>query len=117
MKRTPRGHAAVANRDVLPMRGASLCTAAFGMFGLLVVAPAAAQDMMQHVDLTSPEMTAAEMTRAEVEAAIAAATSTQPADFTGKKLSGLDLSGLDLSGASSFPPPKSHPVRLLRGRG
>ena len=88
----------VANRDVLPMRRASLCTAAFGMLGLLVVAPAAAQDMMQHVDLTSPEMTAAEMTRAEVEAAIAAATSTQPADFTGKKLSGLDLSGLDLSG-------------------
>ena len=59
----------VANRDVLPMRRASLCTAAFGMLGLLVVAPAAAQDMMQHVDLTSPEMTAAEMTRAEVEAA------------------------------------------------
>jgi hypothetical protein len=55
------------------MRRASLCTVAFGMLGLLVVAPAAAQDMMQHVDLTSPEMTAAEMTRAEVEAAIAAA--------------------------------------------
>src|SRR4051794_5326440 len=89
----------VANRDVLPMRRASLCTVAFGMLGLLVVAPAASQDMMQHVDLTSPEMTAAEMTRAEVEAAIAAATSTRAADFTGKKLSGLDLSGLDLSGA------------------
>jgi hypothetical protein len=36
------------------MRRASLCTAAFGMFGLVVAAPAAAQNMMQHVDLTSP---------------------------------------------------------------
>ena len=50
------------------MRRASICTAAFGMIGLVFVAPAAAQNMMQHVDLTSPEMTAAEMTRAEVEA-------------------------------------------------
>ena len=40
------------------MRRASLCTAAFGMFGLVLAAPAAAQDMMRHVDLTSPEMTA-----------------------------------------------------------
>jgi hypothetical protein len=46
------------------MRRASICTAAFGMFGLVFVAPAAAQNMMQHVDLTSPAMTAAEMTRA-----------------------------------------------------
>ena len=89
----------LANRDIRTMRLASLCTAALGMFGLVMATPAAAQNMMQHVDLTSPAMTAAEMTRAEVEAVIAAATSTQPADFTGKKLSGLDLSGLDLSGA------------------
>ena len=81
------------------MRRASLWTAALGMFGLVSAAPAAAQDMMRHIDLTSPEMTSAEMTRADVEAVIAAATSAQRADFTGKKLSGLDLSGLDLSGA------------------
>src|ERR1700737_3849639 len=68
--------------------------------GMLGVAPAAAvaQDMMRHVDLTSPEMTSAEMTRDEVVARITAATSAS-LDFTGKKLSGLDLSGLDLSGA------------------
>jgi hypothetical protein len=72
------------------MKRASLWTTALGMFGLVLAASAAAQDMMRHVDLTSPEMTAAEMTRAEVEAAIAAGTSTQPADFTGKRLSGLD---------------------------
>src|SRR3984893_6433133 len=70
---------------------------AWGMLGA-ASAVAAAQDMMRHVDLTSPEMTTAEMTRADVVASIAAA---RPAsvDFTGKKLSGLDLSGLDLSGA------------------
>ena len=33
-----------------------------------------AQDMMRHVDLTSPDMVVAEMTRAEVEARLAAAT-------------------------------------------
>ena len=81
------------------MMRASIWTAALGMFSLVSAAPAAAQDMMRHIDLTSPEMTSAEMTRADVEAVIAAATSDQPADFTGKKLSGLDLSGLDLSGA------------------
>src|SRR5512132_3366311 len=84
------------------MRHASICTAVFGMYGLVFVAPAAAQNMMQHVDLASPEMTAAEMTRAEVEAVIGAATSTRPADFTGKKLSGLDLSGLDLASRTAI---------------
>jgi hypothetical protein len=81
------------------MRRASLWTAALGMFGLVSAAPAAAQDMMRHIDRTSPEMTSAEMTRADVEAVIAAATPAQRPDFTGKKLSGLDLSGLNLSGA------------------
>ena len=83
----------LANRDIRTMRRASLCTAALGMFGLVMAIPAAAQNMMQHVDLTSPEMTAAEMTRPDVEAMVAAANLTQPADFTGRKLSGLDLSG------------------------
>ncbi len=56
------------------------------------LAVAAAQDMMRHVDLTSPEMVSAEMTREEVEAMLAAATAATPADFSGKRLSGLDLS-------------------------
>jgi hypothetical protein len=71
--------------------------AALGL-GLLAVT-ATAQDMMRHVDLTSPDMVSADMTRADVEAALAAATVAAPADFTGKRLSSLDLSGLDLSGA------------------
>ena len=78
---------------------ASIQIGAIGMFGLASAIPAASQSMMQHVDLTSPEMASAEMTRADVEAAIASATSLKPADLAGKKLSGLDLSGLDLSGA------------------
>jgi hypothetical protein len=68
---------------------------AWGMPGV-TSAVAAAQDMMRHVDLTSPERTTAETTRADVEAKILAAKPT-PVDLTGKKLSGLDLSGLDLS--------------------
>src|SRR3954452_24160120 len=81
------------------MRLASLCTAALWMFGLVMATPAAAQNMMQHVDLTAPEMTAAEMTRPDVEAMVAAANRTNPADCAGRNLSGLDLSGLDLAGA------------------
>ena len=34
----------------------------------LVTVTATAQDMMRHVDLSSPDMVSAEMTRAEVEA-------------------------------------------------
>src|SRR6516165_10941627 len=78
---------------------ASIRIGAIAMFGLASAIPGASQDMMQHVDLASPEMASAEMTRADVEAAIASATSLKPADLAGKKLSGLDLSGLDLSGA------------------
>ena len=63
---------------------ASIRIGAIAMFGLASAIPGASQDMMQHVDLTSPEMASAEMTRAEVEAAIASATSLQPADLTGK---------------------------------
>ena len=78
---------------------ASIRIGAIGLLGLASAIPAASQSMMQHVDLTSPEMASAEMTRADVEAAIASATSLKPADLAGKKLSGLDLSSLDLSGA------------------
>ena len=61
---------------------------------------AAAQDMLRHVDLSSPQMTEAEMTRDEVLAALAAASPERPADLGGKRLSGLDLSGIDFGGAS-----------------
>jgi hypothetical protein len=64
---------------------------------LAFAATAFAQDLMRHVDLSSPEMTSAEMTRAEVEAVLASGKSGVPVDLSGKKLSGLDLSGLDLS--------------------
>src|SRR6202048_92813 len=65
----------------------------------LIAMTATAQDMMRHVDLSSPDMVSAEMTRTEVESALARATVAAPADFTGKRLSGLDLSGLNLSNA------------------
>ena len=81
------------------MIGAPIRIGAIAMFGLASAIPGASQDMMHHVDLTSPEMASAEMTRADVEAAIASATSLKPADLTGKKLAGLDLSSFDLSGA------------------
>src|SRR5215813_10172566 len=68
-------------------------------FGLAVTAAARAQDMIRHIDLSSPEMTSAEFTRKDVETALGNATGTAPADFAGKKMSGLDLSGLNLSGA------------------
>src|SRR5262245_24081977 len=96
---TARGYAARVTKQGRTMKPTSIFSVAMGMAALLCTLSAAAQDMMRHVDLTSPEMTSAEMTRADVEAAIAAATPARPADFTGKKLSGLDLSGLDLSGA------------------
>ena len=103
----PPGARNPAGNDIRLRRGLKLWrgrkgrhTAVAVAWGMLSVtsAVAAAQDMMRHVDLTSPEMTTAEMTRADVAASIAAATPA-PVDFTGKKLSGLDLSGLDLSGA------------------
>ena len=57
-------------------------TAALGL--ALATMTATAQDMMRHVDLSSPDMVSAEMTRGEVETALAAATAAAPADFTGK---------------------------------
>jgi uncharacterized protein YjbI with pentapeptide repeats len=60
--------------------------------------PAYTQDMMRHVDLSSPMFASTEMTRAEVEASLTAAHGR--ADFSGKSLNGLDLSGLDFSNAN-----------------
>ena len=61
----------------------SIVTAAIGL--ALATMTAMAQDMMRHIDLSSPDMISAEMTRQEVEAALAAASIAAPADFTGKK--------------------------------
>ena len=58
--------------------------------------PAQAQDMMRHVDLSSPRFSTAEMARAEGEASLMAAHGAG-ADFSGKSLNGLDHSGLDFS--------------------
>ena len=57
-----------------------------------------AQDVMSHVDLSSPMFASAEMTRAEVAAMLKA--SPGGADFSGKSLNGLDLSGLDFTNAN-----------------
>jgi hypothetical protein len=51
----------------------SIVTAAIGL--ALATMTAMAQDMMRHIDLSSPDMVSAEMTREEVEAALAAAPS------------------------------------------
>jgi uncharacterized protein YjbI with pentapeptide repeats len=59
---------------------------------------AAAQDMLQHLDLNAPGMTEAEMTRAEVEVLLQAASEGRPADLSRKRLNGLDLSNLNLTG-------------------
>jgi len=59
---------------------------------------ATAQDMMHHVDLSSPAYSSAEMTRAEVEALLKAGQGG--ADLSGRSLNGLDLSRLDLSGVN-----------------
>jgi uncharacterized protein YjbI with pentapeptide repeats len=60
---------------------------------------AAAQDMLQYLDLNSPDMTRAETTRSDVEAMIKGSQG-KALDLSGKRLSGLDLSGLDLTGAN-----------------
>ena len=80
------------------MRPVSTAALAAALLAALPVATLG-QDMMRHVNLSSPAMTEAELTRAQVEARLAAATADKPADFTNASLNGLDLSALDLSGA------------------
>jgi uncharacterized protein YjbI with pentapeptide repeats len=77
-------------------RAAPFCALALG---LALADGAAALDMMDQVDLSSPMFTTAEMTRADVEAALKTAGG-QGADFSDKSLNGLDLSNLDLAGAN-----------------
>lgn len=57
---------------------------------------AAAQGMMDHVDLTSPKMSSSDLSRTDIEAMIATGA---PVDLQDKSLNGIDLSGLDLTGA------------------
>jgi uncharacterized protein YjbI with pentapeptide repeats len=84
--------------------GGSGIVLSFGRWMILAAAaclpgpPAYAQDMMSHVDLSSPMFSTAEMTWAEVEASLRAAHGG--ADFSGKSLNGLDLPGLDFSNAN-----------------
>src|ERR671934_163905 len=75
------------------MRALIWIIGATGILALASGVPAAAQGMMQHVDLASPEMASAEMTRADVEAVIASATSRQPAVFPGRAMQSIDLRG------------------------
>ena len=86
-----------------------ICLAAAKLLAL----PATAQDMMQHVDLSSPAFSLAEMTRAEVEATLKAAPGG--ADLSGKSLNGLDLSGLDLHGVN-FRAAKMNKAKLTGAR-
>lgn len=71
---------------------AALGSASFGT----LVPVSQAQDMMQHVDLSSAAFTQSEMTRAELEAKIAGLKEGEILDLSAKSLNGLDLTGLDL---------------------
>ena len=82
----PRGRGSLAR---LAAAFAILCGA---------LSPAAAQDMLRHLDMQSPAMTQAEMTRAEIESLLKSQAG-RPLDLSSKALNGLDLSGLDLSHA------------------
>src|SRR5688572_6628916 len=85
------------------MKGISRFLSALGHIVLaigLCCGAALAQDMMQHVDLSSPQMTEAEMSRDELLAMIQAGGSAEQPDLSGKRLSGLDLSEMDFRGAN-----------------
>jgi hypothetical protein len=45
---------------------------------LTFLSPVRAQDLMRHLDLTSPDMTSAEMTRADVEIALSSFVKCSP---------------------------------------
>src|SRR5919112_6262215 len=77
----------------------SVCLAVVLMCLLTLASGSYAQDMMRHVDLTSPEMVGSELTREEIEHLISQAGASS-LDLSGKRLSGLDLSGLNLRGAN-----------------
>ena len=61
------------------------------------VSPAAAQDLIQYLDLTTDELTKSNMTRAEIEAGLANLKDGETLDLSTKWLNKLDLSGMDLT--------------------
>ncbi len=73
--------------------------AAITILLLTLATPAISQDMMDLVDLSTPEWSESDTTRAEIEKLLAGATSGVAIDLTNRQLSGLDLSNLDFSGA------------------
>jgi len=74
-----------------------VCSALLGALVSLFWASAGfAQDMMRHVDLSSPAFTQAELSRADIEQKLAGLKQGETLDLAAKALNGLDLSGLDL---------------------
>ena len=65
----------------------------------VTVLPVHGQSVMDHVDLSSPEMTEAEMTRDQVLAMVDAFGPGVVVDLKERRLSGLDLSGINLERA------------------
>ncbi len=57
-------------------------------------------DMMDHVDMDTPDMKEAEMTREELVQLLKNASPEKPLDLSSKRLSGLDLSDVDFRGAN-----------------
>jgi len=82
------------NVQALYLFSTSILVAAIGFSPTI-----SAQDLLDQVDLNTPDMTEAQITRDEVVAILEAATENSPADFTKFRLSGLDLSGLDFKRA------------------
>jgi len=64
----------------------------------LIGTTAWAQNMLDMVDLDSPNMAESEMTRDELLKILGSATS-EPVDLSDRRLSGLNLSGVDFKGA------------------
>ena len=58
---------------------------------------AAAQDLIQYLDLTTDEFTKSNMTRAEIESGLAKLKDGETLDLSAKWLNKLDLSGMDLT--------------------
>lgn len=66
---------------------------------IAIALPAASQDMMDKVDLTTPEWNESDTSRAELEELLEQTTDGEVVDLTNRRFSGLDLSGIDFKGA------------------
>lgn len=96
-----RGNGSYANAYAAQLRVAvgtmtAIATIAAVMPDMLA-APAAAQDLIQYLDLTTDEFTKSNMTRAEIEAGLAKLKGGESLDLSAKWLNKLDLSGMDLT--------------------